>query len=66
MDNQCSIASGGIFLFIITLCRLTLGSTQPPIQWAEGAVSAGLKQPGHEADYSPHLVLRLRMLYFQP
>jgi len=26
---------------------------QPPIQWAQGALSLGVKQPGHEADHSP-------------
>jgi hypothetical protein len=33
---------------------------QPPIQWVPEALSMGVKRPGHEADYSPHLVSRLR------
>jgi len=33
----------GIFLF----------TTQPPIQWAIGALSLGVKRLGREADYSP-------------
>jgi hypothetical protein len=33
--------------------RPTLEPTQPPIQWVEGALSPGVKRPGHEADYSP-------------
>jgi hypothetical protein len=27
--------------------------TQPPIQWVPGALSSGVKQPGHEADHTP-------------
>jgi hypothetical protein len=42
----------GIFLFITT-SRPSLGPTQPPIQWVPGAVSLGVKRPGHEADLSP-------------
>jgi hypothetical protein len=37
-----------------------LGSTQPPIQWAPGAVSPGLKRPGREADHSPPTSARSR------
>jgi hypothetical protein len=33
---------------------------QSPIQWVLGALSLGIKQLGHEADYLPLLVLRLR------
>jgi hypothetical protein len=38
----------GIFLFI-TASRTALGPTQPPIQWIPGALSLGVKRPGHEA-----------------
>jgi hypothetical protein len=27
--------------------------TQPPVQWVIGALSLGVKRPGHEADHSP-------------
>jgi hypothetical protein len=27
--------------------------TQPPIQWAQGTLSLGIKRPGREADHSP-------------
>jgi hypothetical protein len=33
--------------------RRVLGPTQPPIQWVLEVISAGVKQPGHEADHSP-------------
>jgi hypothetical protein len=40
----------GIFLF--TMSGLVLGPTQPPIQGVPGALSLGVKWPGHEADHS--------------
>jgi len=30
-----------------------LGPTQSPTQWVPGALSLGVKRPGHEADHSP-------------
>jgi hypothetical protein len=42
----------GFFLFTIE-SRTVLGPTQPPIQWAPGALSLGVKLPGREADHSP-------------
>jgi hypothetical protein len=42
----------GIFLFT-NMSRTALGSTQPPIQWVDGALSLGVKRPRHEADHSP-------------
>jgi hypothetical protein len=41
----------GIFLYS-TASRPALGPTQPPTQCVPGALSSGLKQPGHEADHS--------------
>jgi hypothetical protein len=43
----------GIFLFTTAVSRLALGPTQPPIQWIQGALSLGVKQPDHEDDHSP-------------
>jgi hypothetical protein len=40
-----------IFLFIIT-SNLAMGPTQPPIQWAPGVLSLGIKQPRCEANNS--------------
>jgi hypothetical protein len=42
----------GIFLFT-TVSRPALGPTQPPIQRVPGALSIGVKRPGHEGDHSP-------------
>jgi len=42
----------GIFLFTTT-SRMALGPTQPPPQWIPGALSLGIKWPGHEANHSP-------------
>jgi hypothetical protein len=42
----------GIFLFT-TASRTSLGPTQPPIQWVQGALSLGVKRPGREADHTP-------------
>jgi hypothetical protein len=42
----------GSFLFT-TVSRLTLGLTQPHIQWIPRALSLGVKWLGHEADHSP-------------
>jgi len=36
-----------------TASRTALGPTQPPIQWAKGALPVGIKWPRREADHSP-------------
>jgi hypothetical protein len=41
-----------IFLFSAA-STLTLGSTQPPIQWIPRTISSGVKRPVREADHSP-------------
>jgi hypothetical protein len=33
--------------------RPALRFTQPPIQWAQGVLSSGIKRPGREADHCP-------------
>jgi hypothetical protein len=45
-------AGAGNFFFT-TVSRTTLGPTQPPIQFAAGALSLRVKRPGREADHSP-------------
>jgi hypothetical protein len=43
----------GLGIFFFTASRTALGSTQPPIQCVQGALSLGVKRPGREADHSP-------------
>jgi hypothetical protein len=60
LDSQGSIPGRGKrFFSISTASRPALGLTQPPIQWVLGVLSLEVKCPGHEADPSLHLVLRL-------
>jgi hypothetical protein len=40
-------------IFLLSMSRLVLGPTQPPIQWVPQAFSPGVKRTGHEADHSP-------------
>jgi len=47
------IPGRGRNLLFVTMSRLILRPTQPPIQWVLLAISSGLKQPSHEADCSP-------------
>jgi hypothetical protein len=53
LHSRGSIPSTGKILHYSTPSRLTLGATQPPIQWIMEAFSLGLKQQRHEADHSP-------------
>jgi hypothetical protein len=48
----CDSRQGQRFILLVTASRLTLGPTQPPIQWVPGALSLGLKRPGRETDHS--------------
>jgi hypothetical protein len=43
--------------------RPALGSTQPPIQWVPGALSLGVKQPGHEANHSPPASAKIKKMW---
>jgi hypothetical protein len=43
----------GLGIFLFTMSRTALVSTQPPIHWVPGALSLGVHQPGCEADHSP-------------
>jgi hypothetical protein len=38
---------------LATMSRTALGPTQPPIQWAPGALSLGVRRPGREGGHSP-------------
>jgi hypothetical protein len=41
------------YIIHIYMDRSAMGPTQPPIQWAPGALFSGLKWPGSETDHSP-------------
>jgi hypothetical protein len=53
MDGQGLIPGKGKIIPFSSMSRQALGSTQPPIQWVQGALSLGVKRPGHEDDHSP-------------
>jgi hypothetical protein len=62
LDGRGSIpGSGKIFLFSAG-SGLTLGPTQPPIQWVPRIISLGLKRPGRDGDHSPLLAPRSRTM----
>jgi hypothetical protein len=51
LDGRGSIPGRGkVFLFSVVF-RPALGSTQPPVQWALGALPPGVKRPWHEANH---------------
>jgi hypothetical protein len=53
LDDREFVSRQGLGMFLFTTAsRLALGPTQPPIQWVPGALSAGIKRPGREADHS--------------
>jgi hypothetical protein len=49
------------FLFL-TSSRLVLGSTKTSIPWVPGALSPGVKRPGHESDHSPPTSAELKKI----
>jgi hypothetical protein len=49
----------GIFLFA-TMSRLTLWSSQPPIQWILRALSLGIKWLGYEANHLPQSSTKIK------
>jgi hypothetical protein len=49
---RIQILVGARFFILSMSFRLVLGTPQPLIQWVLGAVSLGVKWPGHEADRS--------------
>jgi hypothetical protein len=62
LDNRGFESRQGLRVFLLTTAsRPALVSTHPPIQWVPGALSLGIKRPGHGADHNLHLVPRLRM-----
>jgi hypothetical protein len=53
LDGRGFESRQGLEFFFTTASGPALESTQPPIRWVQGALSLGVKLPGHEADHSP-------------
>jgi hypothetical protein len=53
LDGPGSIPSNARILSFPRRLGRIWGPTQPPIQWAQGAISPEVKRPGREADHSP-------------
>jgi hypothetical protein len=53
LRGQSSSPSRVKNFFVSTSSRPALGSTQLPIQWVLGALSPGIKRPGHEGGHYP-------------
>jgi hypothetical protein len=48
----CFFRSGWTTFLTFAASRIALGPTHPPIPWAPGALSRGVKRPRREADHS--------------
>jgi hypothetical protein len=53
LDDQGSILGKDTFFLFSTASRPALGPTQPLIQWAQGALSRGVKRKERESGHSP-------------
>jgi hypothetical protein len=50
--NRSSSPDRGKIFLLSTSSRPDMGSTQPPIQWVQCAISPEVKRPGSEAERS--------------
>jgi hypothetical protein len=46
-----ALLAGAVIVLFTTTSRLTLGPTQPPIQWVPRALIPRIKHPGHETEH---------------
>jgi len=53
MDNRSFIIGSDWDFFFATAFSPALGSTQPPTEWLQEALTPGVKRLGREADHSP-------------
>jgi hypothetical protein len=53
LEGQNSIPDRGEIFLFSKISRLTLGPTQPPVQWTQEALFPGVKRQKREADHSP-------------
>jgi hypothetical protein len=51
--TRIQFLAGTVTFSFTTVSRPALGPSQPPTQWEPEVLSPGVKQPGHEDDYSP-------------
>jgi hypothetical protein len=53
-DDRGLILGGGLRIFLfVTVSSPSLGATQSPVQWVQGALFLNIKLSGREADHSP-------------
>jgi hypothetical protein len=62
LDGQGSIPGRSIDSSLLHSVSTGPGATQPPIKWVPGALSADVKRPGSEADYSPPSSAEVRVV----
>jgi hypothetical protein len=62
-DRGVAVRVPVVSRIFFTSSRPALGSTQPPIQCVRGALSPGVKRPGHEADHSPLASVEVKKIW---
>jgi len=63
MNGVQFLAGGRDFFLFTTKSRPALQPKQPPVQWILGVLTLVIKQPGHEADYSPQFSAEIKNVW---